>query len=205
MATALKDKLVTLEDLLAFYNEMKGKVEMWEDVTSELSAWGTRKLLDTTSYNITIDGSPVTRGGKIIFRDWEASNNKWSGLGNTQRPTAGDDTKHAYMNVSEHQIYRMISWTGYRDLDVCFFRSDGTPLLAVSHAQDGAVSGPSTVGGGRFEWNNATMTENYNTASVGLTTGTFIVPKNATRMFVHNYAARYNQPVDDFILERLIR
>ncbi len=196
MATALKDKLVTLEDLLAFYNEMKGKVEMWEDVTSELGAWGTNVAIGTTTFSVTEEnGSTRTKNNKIILRNWNSSKSSWEGIGTAATSNEGADTKHAYMNVSEHQMYRLTAFKPHYGYQVCFFRSDGSPLLALT-CKDYSSD---------FVWNNTTMTAQYNAYEVGLTIGTFMVPKNATRMMVINGAPLYNQPINDFILERLIR
>lgn len=213
MATALKDKLVTLEDLLAFYNEMKGKVEMWEDVTSELGTWGTRKKLGE---GVVSSSGSVTITGKIILKDWYESGSTY-GWKDPAKPNTvesgkageGDKTKHAYMDVSAYQIYRLTSWTddgSYPPYDVCFYRSDGSAMYMLRHSQDAHVLGGASDGvGHRGVWNNATVSSGSDVSSrAAFATGVFIVPRNATRMLIMNFAELWNQPTNDFILERQI-
>ena len=75
---AVKDKLVTLEDLAQLKNWVKGSVDMWQDITSTLTwsnaTWlpgGTTKQTQGVQIaTVKVAKIAVTKGDRFRFTSW---------------------------------------------------------------------------------------------------------------------------------------
>lgn len=158
---AVKDKLVTLEDLKTVYEKIKGGVEMYKDITSTLT-WNNAS--------------------------WVPYNNNSYGYKDTTVAAARAGVKVAKVPVSKGEIYRIFSWQksdGYSFSNNGSAESRKTTAAVLADVNDNLISFSACdshdgeyIGAGNY---HRMGTAYYNEVNV-------VIPNSAKYMYVFDYA-----------------
>lgn len=131
---ALKDKLVTLEDLAQLKNWVKGSVDMWQDITSTLTwsnaTWlpgGTTKQTQGVQIaTVKVAKIAVTKGDRFRFTSWLTTAIPLNNGGSTSYGSASP-TPYVFTDASDNILaYNIIPISSHSGPDPMFVETLAT-------------------------------------------------------------------------------
>lgn len=201
---ALKDKLVTLEDLKTVYEKIKGGVEMYSDITNTLT-WNDATWVPQIKNDVP-------------YKDSSVKDPTHQGQGDLVVSAAYENVKVAKIQVSPGERYKVTGWhknerycsvymlnESYTQETYSFFNFYMLPL-ATADASDNLIT--TKLGDlSRANYAPVSTSNAINTMGTKTTKWVFLetdikISQNAKYLYVFDYSYYFNGASGDIIVEK---